>query len=173
MTRDIFLMTQNVKCQLLIPKVQNIHINLGELEQLQIRIYTNILEEWQCVPQGGVLPPLAVVVISDKLLSSSILHPDPLIHAHTLVCLRAGQALQRSQHVVTYTREQCCCWQSLPLRYCWCHLSAENLLRPLACQHGRDALSQKDFTLAKTRQLAFPCYLCGSVNEFSFLLKLE
>lgn len=85
---------------------------------------TNI-EEWQYLPEGGVLPSLAVVVISAKLLSGSILHPNAQTHTytHTLVCLRAGRALQRGRHVVTHTGERCCCWQTLPPHYCPCHLA--------------------------------------------------
>ena len=50
-------------------------------------------------------------------------HTHTHTHTHTLVCLRTGQAFQRGQHVVTHTREQCCCWQSLPPHYCPCHLT--------------------------------------------------
>lgn len=54
--------------------------------------YTNI-EDWQYLPEGGALPSLTLVVISAKLLSGSILHPNAQIHTstHAHTCVSQGR----------------------------------------------------------------------------------
>lgn len=116
-------------------------------------------EEWQSLPPGRGLPSLAVVVISAKLLSGSILHP----HTHTVVCLRAGQPLAKGQRVVTHTREQCCCWQSGPPHYCPCHL-----------RHTQKTCSVTETLWLKLgrRLLSICLFICSQVILFVVLFLL-
>lgn len=65
------------------------------------------MEDWR-VPPGGLLPSLAVAIISAKLLSASIFQPHS--QTHTSAGLSQGSAGSLcGRYVVTRTRMRCCC----------------------------------------------------------------
>lgn len=102
--------------------------------------HTNIAE-WQYLPQGGVLPSLAVVVISAKLLSGSILHPNALTHTHIHWSVSGQDRLSKGVNVLSHTPGSSVVVGS-PYLLTIVHVTSptENLLWLLACQHGRDTL---------------------------------
>lgn len=94
--------------------------------------------DWH-LPPGGLLPSLAVVVISAKLLSASILHPHS--QTHTSAGLSQGSAGSPwGRYVVTHTPGHGVVVGSPYLLSVDVTSHSEDLLWPLACWCNGDGL---------------------------------